>query len=201
MFKPRERRVKRKPRVKIGEWLRDHFTLHPDSALTTTDVILRAQGAERFAITKSQRVSTIRAMKALPPPLRTLNGEGNCGQLIIYNSHNLRSYALAWSKANYMERYQYQNCRRLLSGNVQPLWDEAKLIAGLEIPVQDSGDYLEVQKFIALDKGDKRLLHKIEAQEKVRATALSEVAAEFRKRQAKLPRPRRGRPPTRNLFK
>jgi hypothetical protein len=174
MFPLTMQHAQRKHSVKITAWLLHYFEEHPEAALTTTDVIMRSRGISisdiaTVAIEKSQRVSTIRAMKALSakrPALRIMDGEGPCGQTIIFNSHDLRSYALARLKQDWLKNYQWSR-----NGRYSPeRWDEAPLLKQLdtdatyiELLSPTGAWHLFVDHYIAKDAGDQARVVELEA--------------------------------------
>jgi hypothetical protein len=100
----------RQPRVNLHDSITKAFESDPEIALTTKDLVMRAYGVELEAITRSQRVAAIRAMKSYikqQSRFDLLNGAGPVGQTIIYDAHNVMSYALARLKEDWLFHYQY----------------------------------------------------------------------------------------------
>ena len=94
----------------IVQFILDWFGRDSTAALTTADIAMPWYRISQCEIRKKHRVAVIRAMKtvnAKNPQLRIYNGEGPEGQLIIFDSHNITSYALAMLKDDSFSQYQW----------------------------------------------------------------------------------------------
>ena len=94
----------------IVQFIRDWFDRDSTAALTTADIAMPWYRISQSEIQKKHRVAVIRAMKTVTaknPQLRIFNGEGPEGQLIIFDSHNVTSYALARLKDECWSQYQW----------------------------------------------------------------------------------------------
>jgi hypothetical protein len=102
----------------IVQWVLDKFDSDPTAALTTADIAMEYYDLDYEEIEKKHRVAVIRAIKTAVPRrtgLRTFNGDGPLGQIVVFNSHHVDSYAIArYKSCSWLYDYQAPTIYRSL---------------------------------------------------------------------------------------
>lgn len=149
----------------IVQFVLDRFERDSTAALTTADIAMPWYQVSQFENQKKHRVAVIRAMKtvnAKNSQLRIYNGEGPEGQLIIFDSHNVSSYALARLKDDCFSQYQWS---RFAWGNrkkERELRNSLRDERHQELMKEGGSWWRHVEQYKAEDTGDRLLYLKYE---------------------------------------